>query len=308
MDKALLEKIEKLKKEKDVVILAHYYVDGQVQDIADFVGDSFALAKKASQVTQANILFCGVKFMGESAKVLNPEKTVAMPDIYADCPMAHMATVEKIKEAKAKYDDLAVVCYVNSTEEIKEYSDVCVTSSNAQKVVGNLKEKNIYFVPDENLARYIAKFMPEKNFIFNDGFCHVHKALTVEDVAKAREDHPDALILAHPECVMATLDLVDYIGSTKQIIEYATASDKKEFVIFSEMGVLHELEKRNPDKKFYLSSHDQICPNMKKVTIDNVVTALERFNTPDIAETEIVLTPSQVEAAKTPLKRMLELS
>ena len=170
----LIQKIERLKKENDFVILAHYYVDGAVQDIADYVGDSFYLSKVATKVEAKNILFAGVSFMGESAKLLNPEKHVYMADVTADCPMAHMVTVDRIKEVKEQYDDVAVVCYVNSTAEIKAVSDVCVTSSNAIKVVKNIENKRIFFVPDNNLGRYVAKQLPEKEFIFNDGFCHVH--------------------------------------------------------------------------------------------------------------------------------------
>ena len=182
MEETVREKIERLKKEKDVVILAHYYVDGEVQALADYVGDSFYLSKVATKVTQQNILFCGVQFMGESAKILNPEKNVVMADDFADCPMAHMVTKEKIAEVRAQYDDLAVVCYVNSTAEIKTVSDVCVTSSNAVKVVKNIEAKNIFFVPDNNLGRYVSKMVPEKNFIFHDGFCHVHKSILAENV------------------------------------------------------------------------------------------------------------------------------
>ena len=168
------EKIENLKKEKDFVILAHYYVDGEVQKVADYVGDSFYLSKVATQVSAKNILFAGVQFMGESAKLLNPSKHVYMADDTADCPMAHMVTLEQIAEVREKYDDVAVVCYVNSTAEIKSASDVCVTSSNAVKVVKNIKNKRIYFIPDNNLGHYVAEQVPEKEFIFCDGFCHVH--------------------------------------------------------------------------------------------------------------------------------------
>ena len=174
MDENTVEQIKMLKKEKDVVMLAHYYVDGDVQEIADYVGDSYYLAKVATKVSEKNILFCGVSFMGESAKILNKDKKVVMADSDADCPMAHMITPERIAEVRKEYDDVAVVAYVNSTALIKSYSDVCVTSSNALKVVKKLPQKNIFFVPDNNLGRYVAQQLPEKHFIFNDGFCHVH--------------------------------------------------------------------------------------------------------------------------------------
>ena len=302
MDKEIASRIETLKKEKDVVILAHYYVDGEVQEIADYVGDSFYLAKVATKVKEANILFGGVSFMGESAKLLNPGKKVVMVDTNADCPMAHMVTKERIAGVRAEYEDLAVVCYVNSTAEIKSVSDVCVTSSNALKVVSNLTEKNIFFVPDNNLGRYIATKLPEKNFIFNDGFCHVHKSITREEVIKAKEIRPDAEVLTHPECTMDVLEISDFIGSTSEIIDYATASDKKEFIICTEMGVFFELMQKNPEKKFYSVGHRQFCPNMKLVTIDKVLEAL------DSMDPEVILPEDIMESAKLPLERMLELA
>ncbi|SHI68241.1 quinolinate synthase NadA [Parasporobacterium paucivorans] len=299
---SLTDKINALKKEKDAVILAHYYVNDEVQEIADFVGDSYALAKIATTVPQKTILFCGVYFMGESAKILSPEKMVLMPDVYADCPMAHMADMEKIQEVRKVYDDLAVVCYVNSTAETKAYSDVCVTSSNALKIVRNLPQKNIYFIPDENLGRYVASQLPEKNFIFNDGFCHVHTSITRENVEKAKEIFQQAKVLVHPECKMDVLELADYIGSTAGIIEYATASDAREFIICTEMGILYELRKRNPDKKFYSVGHRQFCPNMKKITLEKMADALENCS----GQVEVV--ESIREKANVALARMLELA
>ena len=298
----ILKRIEQLRKEKDVVLLAHYYVDGEVQRISDYVGDSFYLAKVATQVTQQNILFCGVKFMGESAKLLNPSKNVIMADDYADCPMAHMITAEKIREVKKQYDDLSVVCYVNSTADAKSESDVCVTSSNALKVVKNIKEKNIFFVPDNNLGRYIAAQLPEKNFIFNDGFCHVHKSIYLESVLEAKELHPNAIILTHPECTMDVVEISDYLGSTSQIIDYATNSDADEFIICTEMGVFYELQMKNPKKKFYSAAYRQFCPNMKKVTIDKVLEALENMGP------YVELPDDIMEKAANPLFKMLELA
>lgn len=302
MEETIREKIERLKKEKDVVILAHYYVDGEVQALADYVGDSFYLSKVATQVTQQNILFCGVQFMGESAKILNPEKNVVMADDFADCPMAHMVTKEKIAEVRAQYDDLAVVCYVNSTAEIKTVSDVCVTSSNAVKVVKNIEAKNIFFVPDNNLGRYVSKMVPEKNFIFHDGFCHVHKSILAENVKAAKEAHPEALILTHPECTEDVVEMSDFVGSTSEIIDYATNSDQKVFLICTEMGVFYELQQKNPDKKFFSVGHRQFCPNMKKVTIDKVESAIESM------DSFVELSEETIKKAAVPLKRMLELA
>ena len=294
--------ILKLKKEKNAVILAHYYVDEDVQEVADYVGDSFYLSKVATKVDQDIIVFAGVEFMGESAKILNPEKKVLMPEPGADCPMAHMATKEEILKMREQYDDLAVVCYINSTAELKTYSDVCVTSSNAVKIVKNLPNKNIFFIPDENLGRYIASLVPEKNFIFNDGFCHVHKSITKENVLKAKNAKPNALVLVHPECTMDVLELADYIGSTSGIIDFATNSDASEFIICTEMGVLHELTMKNPNKKFYSVGIRQFCPNMKKVTLEKVRDVL-------INEDNVVEVSDEVrQKASIPLTRMLELA
>lgn len=299
---SVLDQIKRLKKEKNAVILAHYYVNDEVQDIADYIGDSYYLSKKATEVSEQVIVFCGVSFMGESAKILNPDKLVLMPDNLANCPMAHMADIDYIEKLRKEYDDLAVVCYINSTAELKVHSDVCVTSSNALKIVKALPNKNIFFIPDENLGRYIASLVPEKNFIFNDGFCHVHKSITKENVLKAKKAKPDALVLVHPECTMDVLDLADYIGSTSGIIDYATNSDAKEFIICTEMGVLHQLTLKNPDKKFYSVGIRQFCPNMKKVTLEKVRDVL-------INENNAVAVSDEVrKKAGIPLARMLELA
>ena len=266
----LAKEIEELKRERNAVLLAHYYVDDAVQEIADYVGDSYYLAKVAVKESKDVICFAGVSFMGESAKILNPDRTVIMPDQLADCPMAHMVDLDKIQKVRDEYDDLAVVCYINSTAEIKSYSDVCVTSSNAMKIVKSLPQKNIFFIPDENLGRYIGSKLPEKNFIYNDGFCHVHTSITADNVKKAKEAHPDAEILVHPECTMDVVELADYVGSTSGIIDYATASDADKFIICTEMGVLYELKQKNPNKTFYSVGHRQFCPNMKRITLENV--------------------------------------
>ncbi len=302
MDKMMVQKIKQLKEEKDVVILAHYYVDGEVQQIADYVGDSYYLSKIATKVKEKTILFCGVSFMGESAKILNPEKKVVMADEYADCPMAHMVTAERIAEVRAEYKDVAVVCYVNSTAEIKALSDVCVTSSNAIRVVQRIKEKNIFFIPDNNLGRYVAQKVPEKNFIFHDGFCHVHKGIEAAAVLEAKKSQPDALVLTHPECTMDVLELSDFVGSTSEIIDYATKSDHNKFIICTEMGVFFELMQKNPDKKFYSVGHRQFCPNMKRVTLDKVLEAMEKM------EPELTLDADIMEKALIPLQKMLELA
>ena len=296
------EEILKLKEEKNAVILAHYYVRPEVQAIADYVGDSFYLSKVAVDLKEQTIIFCGVSFMGESAKILNPEKHVLMPDMAADCPMAHMAASEKIQKVREEYDDLAVVCYINSTAELKRHSDVCVTSANAVQIVKALPNKNIFFIPDRNLAHYIAEQLPEKHFIYNEGFCIVHEYMEVEEIKEAKAAHPEAEVLSHPECPPAVLEMSDYIGSTKGIIQQAGITDAKEMIICTESGVLYELEKRYPDKKFYFTETLPVCRNMKKVTLEKVLHVLQT------GENEIFVDEVVREESKKPLERMLELS
>lgn len=303
MDENMITKVKALKKEKDVVILAHYYVDGDVQAIADYVGDSYYLAKVAKNVKEQNIVFCGVSFMGESAKILNPSKKVVMADQKADCPMAHMVTPEKIAAVRAEYgEDVAVVAYVNSTAEIKTCSDVCVTSSNALKVVSKLPQKNIFFVPDNNLGQYVAQQLPEKNFIFNDGFCPVHKKISLEALVEAKKQRPNALVLTHPECTMDVLEASDFIGSTSEIIDFATKSEQNEFLVCTETGVFYELKQKNPDKMFYSVAKSQVCPDMKFVTMEKLLETLETM------EPEVILSEDVMKKALEPLEKMLELA
>lgn len=296
------EEIQSLKKERNAVIMAHYYVPDEVQEIADYIGDSFYLSKKATTIDADVIVLCGVSFMGESAKILNPEKTVLLPDMNADCAMAHMATVETIQQMREKYDDLAVVCYINSTAELKKHSDVVVTSANALKIVRSLPNKNIFFTPDENLGHFVASKVPEKNFVFNDGRCPIHADLTKEDVLLAKKEHPDALVLMHPECVTSALELADYIGSTSGIIKFASESENKEFIIGTEDGVLFKLITENPDKKFYLASKNFRCPGMKLVTLDKVRDVL-KYNTNQVEVNEDLRKLSLL-----PLEKMLEMA
>ena len=298
----LVKEIEQLKKEKNAVILAHYYVNDEVQEIADYIGDSYYLAKVAREVDAKTIVFCGVSFMGESAKILNPNKTVLMPDMSADCPMAHMAQVEKIEEMRGKYDDLAVVCYINSTAELKCHSDVCVTSSNAVKIVKSLPNKNIFFIPDENLGRHVAKQIPEKNILLNKGFCHVHVSMTADNLKAIKEKYPKALVLAHPECKQEVLDLADYIGSTSGIINYATENDNEEFIICTESGVGYELRTKNPNKKFYFAGTKHFCPNMKLNTVEKVCHVLKT------GENEVNVSDETRLKSLVPLDKMLEMA
>ncbi len=294
--------IMKLKKEKNAVILAHYYVDEDVQEVADYVGDSFYLSKVATKVDQDIIVFAGVEFMGESAKILNPGKKVLMPEPGADCPMAHMATKEEILKLREQYDDLAVVCYINSTAELKTYSDVCVTSSNAVRIVKNLPNKNIFFIPDRNLGSFVAKQVPEKNIILNNGFCPRHVAITKDIVIEAKKNHPDAKFAAHPECTADVLEMADYVGSTSGIIDYVVDTDCDEFIIGTVDGVFGEIKKKAPDKKLYTLKPDQVCVNMKMVTLDKVLDVLEEEKNEVFVEEELA------RKAMKPLTRMLELA
>ena len=294
------KQIEKLKSDKNAVILAHYYAPEEAQRVADFVGDSFYLAKVAKKTDADIIVFCGVSFMGESAKILNPDKKVLMPDLTADCPMAHMVKPGIIDEMRNKFSDLAVVCYINSTAELKCQSDVCVTSSNAVKIVKSLPNKNIFFIPDRNLGRFVAEQVPEKNIIINDGCCPIHAAITKEQLQAVKKDHPDAEILTHPECEPEVLEISNYIGSTADIIDYANKSDKKEFIICTEDGVNFKLKSDNPDKMFYFVSPAPCCKDMKLNTLENILSVLEK-------EDKVVEIDEATRlAALVPLDRMLE--
>ena len=295
-------KIRQLKKQKNAIILAHYYAPAEVQKIADYVGDSFYLAKIAKSSTADVIVFCGVAFMGESAKILNPNKKVLMPDVSADCPMAHMVAEGRIKELREKYDDLAVVCYINSTAELKCQSDVCVTSSNAVKIVKALPNKNIFFIPDKNLGRYVAKQVPEKNVILNHGYCPIHVKVSLEELLQEKKLHPTALVLSHPECEENILNISDYIGSTAEIIDFAKQSEKDEFIICTEDGVEFELIKTNPNKKFYFTKTRPCCVDMKLNTLDKLLKVLETEENP------IEVDEETRERALLPLNRMLELA
>jgi quinolinate synthase len=298
----LKKKIIEIKNKKNAVIVAHNYQVGEVQDIADMVGDSFALSKYCTGIDADVIVFCGVHFMAESAKILSPDKTVLLPEIDAGCPMANMITAEELREKKKQHPEAAVVCYVNTSAEVKAESDVCCTSSNAVNIIRAIEEEEIIFVPDKNLGGYISKMVPEKKIIQWDGFCVTHHRVRANDVEKARSLHPDAILLAHPECRPEVTKLADFVGSTKQILDYAKNSQEKKFIIGTEMGILHSLEKDNPDKTFYLLAPSFICPNMKKTSLMSVYNALaqNRYNI-EVEENIRV-------RAKKALSRMLELS
>lgn len=298
----VIDEIEALKREKNAVILAHYYVNPEIQEIADYIGDSFYLSKVAVGLKEQTVVFCGVSFMGESAKVLNPEKTVLMPEASADCPMAHMADAQTIQKMREQYEDLAVVCYINSTAELKKYSDVCVTSANAVKIVKALPNQNIFFIPDKNLAHYVAEQVPEKHFVYNEGYCPIHEKMRVEEIREAKEQHPQAEVLTHPECPKAILELSDYIGSTSGIIQYAAKSDCKEFIICTENGVRFNLEQENSDKKFYFAKTEPVCEGMKSITLEKVLHVLKTGGN------EVHMSEELRIASRKPLEKMLELA
>ncbi|MCX8129686.1 MAG: quinolinate synthase NadA [Clostridia bacterium] len=302
MDKnELKQKILELKKQRKAVIVAHNYQVDDVQEIADVVGDSFALSKYCASTDAEIVVFCGVHFMAESAKILSPQKTVLLPELDAGCPMADMVTAEALREEKKKYPDAAVVCYINSSAEVKAECDICCTSSNAIDVIKSVKQKDILFVPDQNLGNYVSKSFPEKNIILWKGFCITHHKIKTDEVEKIKEMHPDALLLIHPECRPELVQMADFVGSTKQIIDFANNSDSKKFIIGTEMGVLYKLRRDNPDKVFYLMSQGLICPNMKKTTLESVFNALNEM------KYQVELDEGIRVRAKTALDKMLQV-
>ncbi len=296
-----MEKIETLKKKRDAVILAHVYQRDEIQDIADFTGDSLALSKIAVDTKAKVILFCGVRFMAETAAILNPDKTVLLPDENAGCALADMATLDKLRVEKRKYPDAAVVTYVNSSALIKAESDICCTSANAVDVVNSLKKKQILFIPDKNLGRFVAS-KTDKEIILWDGFCYVHHCnIKPEDINRARISYPQAKVMVHPECPPEIISLADYVGSTAQMAKYAFKNSFKEFIVGTEKGMLHNLKTHNPDKRFYLASKKAICKDMKLTTLKKVVLALKNMQYQVKVPEKIAI------RAKKTLDRMLEV-
>ena len=288
-------------RREDALVLAHYYVPDAVQAAADFVGDSFALARKARESEKKIIVFCGVSFMGESAKLLCPEKEVYLPAADAHCALADMAAEEEIVSMRERVPDLAVVTYINSSARLKALSDVIVTSSNAVKVVSRLKERNIYFIPDQNLGAHVAAQLPEKKFYLGRGFCPVHHATSAAEVRRAKEAHPAALLLAHPECPAEVRALASFLGSTAGIISYAEQSDAAEFLVATEAGTLYELRRRCPGKRFFLTREDFLCADMKKITLERLERVFEGGGFP------VEVPPQTAARAAAALERMLEL-
>ncbi len=274
MKNGIVQKIDKLRRERNAVILAHIYQIGEVQDIADYVGDSLGLSQKAAATEAEVIVFCGVKFMAETAAIICPDKRVLLPDSDAGCPLADMITVDKLQEMKRKYPTAKVVCYVNSPAEVKAESDICCTSSNAVKVVESIEADQIIFVPDRCLGAYVAT-QTNKEIILWNGFCPTHHRVMARDIKRLKEEHPEAKVAVHPECTAEVIALADFVGSTATIRRYARDNHAKEFIIGTELGILHALRNDNPDKIFYSPSELVICPDMKLINLEKVLWALE---------------------------------
>lgn len=270
----LVEEILRLKEEKGALILAHLYQRPEIQEIADIVGDSYFLSKKAVESPSKLIVFCGVGFMAESAKILSPNKKVLLPAKEARCPMADMALTERVKELKDKHPEAKVISYINTNLDIKAISDVCVTSSSALKIMKNIKEKDIIFVPDRNLGSFINEHYPEKNFILYQGFCPTHERIEPEDILPLMEQYPEYEVIAHPECNERIRKLAHYIGSTSELINYSASSDCKGFIVVTEEGVLHQMRKKSPNKEFIPLKAGMLCPNMKMTTLQDVYNCL----------------------------------
>lgn len=294
-----IEEIRELKEQKNAIILAHIYQTAQVQQVADLVGDSFALSRKARDNAAGVIVFCGVHFMGESAKLLSPDKKVLMPVMDAGCPMADMVTAGDIRRLREQYPGAAVVCYINSSAAVKAESDICCTSSNAVRVVRSLSQEQIIFVPDQNLGRYVAAQAPEKNIIPFEGHCPIHSRITADQADAARAAHPGALFLVHPECGPDVVKRADYVGSTAGILDYVRVSQAREFIIGTEEGILYGLTRDNPGKIFHMVAPDFVCADMKKIALSDVRDALVK------EQYEVTVDPETADKARRSLDRML---
>lgn len=296
------QEILRLKKEKDICILAHSYQTREITEIADFTGDSYHLSVQAKNASQKTVIMCGVRFMAETVKILSPNKTVLLANSTAGCPMAEQMDKELIETVKEQYPGYTVVAYINTTAELKTICDVCVTSSSAVKIVRNLPNKNILFIPDCNLGDYVAKQVPEKNLKLLQGGCPIHARVSSEDVKTARQAHPNAEVLVHPECTPDVLMLADFIGSTSAIMEYAKTSDKSDFIIGTEISIAQHLSYQCPKKHFYTLSKNLICQNMKATSLVDVYNAVS-----GVGGEEILLDDETIEKARLCIDRMIEL-
>ena len=301
MNQELIKRIDDLKKERDAVILAHNYQCGEVQDIADFTGDSLGLSIKASETDAEAIVFCGVRFMAETAAILSPRKTVLLPDKSAGCPLADMIDAEQLRQIKAEHPDALVVCYVNSPAEVKAESDYCCTSANAVEVVESLPaDRRIIFVPDRNLGQFVAD-RTGRDLVLWPGYCTTHVVITVDDIEKARAEHPGAVVMAHPECTTPVRNVADELLSTGQMLKFVAASEARQFIVATEIGMIHALEKQNPGAEFFGPTRRAICPNMKKITPDKVIASLEDM------KHKVTVTDDIRSKAKKALDRMVEV-
>ncbi len=305
MVKDIQEKILKLKKEKDVYILAHSYQGMEITEIADTVGDSFKLSVDAQKASAKNLLMCGVHFMAETAKMLSPDKRVFLANRLAGCPMAEQMDPEVIKKMKQEDPDRKVVAYINTTADLKAVCDVCVTSSSAVKIVKNMDADKILFIPDCNLGTYVKEQVPEKDIKLLKGGCPVHAAVTVKDLEDAKALHPNALVLVHPECIPEVSSRADYVGSTSGIIDFAKASDAKEFIIGTEISIAEFLQYECPDKEFYILSKKIVCPNMKLTTLMDVYKTLLGIDNGEAFE--IKMTDEEIKAARVCIDEMIKL-
>ena len=298
----LIEKINKLKKEKNAVILAHCYQNAEIDEVADYVGDSLYLSQMAAKTDADIIVFAGVYFMAQTAKILNPDRKVLLPRLESGCRMADMITLEQLREFKSKYPEMPTVCYINSTAEVKSECDICCTSSNALKIVNSLKAKEILFLPDTYLGKWVESQLGNVKVNTYTGFCPTHVQIRPKDVTEARAKYPEALVLAHPECHQSVVAMADYVGSTTGIMKFAAQSDKKQFIIATEKGVVDRLKRDYPEKEFYLIKDSVICPNMKWHTLTDIYNALDR------EEHEITVDSEIASKALKCIDRMLEVS
>ncbi|MDD5065962.1 MAG: quinolinate synthase NadA [bacterium] len=302
MDERKIQDIIKLKKEKNALILVHNYQIPEVQDIADFLGDSLDLSRKARDTDKDVIVFCGVRFMAETAKILSPAKKVLLPSYQAGCPMADMVTSEALRDFKAREPGWKIVCYVNTSADVKAECDLCVTSANAVRVIRNYPYDRFLFVPDKNLGSYVKDQVKEKEIRLWDGYCHVHARLALDEVKKAKKIRPEAQLLVHPECEPGIVQMADEVLSTNQMLKFVRESKAKEFLIATEEGILYRMQKENPDKLFFPASRSLICPNMKQTRLSDVLNSL-RYD-----QYEISLTEEIIRKAGIPLDEMLKYS
>jgi quinolinate synthase len=292
------ERVKKLKKERNAIILAHYYMRHEVQEVADYIGDSFGLAQKAKETDADVILFCGVHFMAESAKILNPDKIVLMPDDRSGCPMADMVTAAGLRRLKAQHPKATVVAYVNTSAEVKAETDICCTSANAIKVVNSVPTDEVIWVPDKNLGHYVAQHTDKKMIIWQ-GYCNTHDLLTPQEVLELKNQYPDAPIVVHPECRPEVVELADHVASTTGILKYCRETNFTDYIIATEDGVRYMLEKENPGKRFHFASRFMVCPNMKVHNVKKMVRALETM------QPQIEVDPVIAEKARKALEAML---